>query len=457
MQHSSFSSSFEATSLGLHYFSITFDSPRQALPLKLDTSLTNASVFLSLSKVAEASEPFEVLNDTADYSLRISQTPDQRFSQQLAPQTSLRLVPIHAGAAETLRFAFLHKLTGREMLQGSVPLSSLNSQETAKALGNGFFYQETLGSRRKTLRFMDKSSRFLQPGEGSIKKSSFFCELRLKYVGVSLISNSRDGRSPHELCYFLLENLQCSLLQTSDHVRRLAVSLENLQLQNNSGFCDHFPVILRKAQRKASPSENPWILRVFVQQTNADSQELLTLQDVRVEFSELKVCLEACWKQLCADFFKELATCARVPAPQANPAESSWRTAPVFSRKKDVYIINLVISSIFLNISYKSSPELSSTALRNLYKSLANFENIEFSLPGLLLSHLHDNKSTLCENLLLHFKENFTYDILKVLGCIEILGNPAGLWKHLSTGFRDFLEKPFEEGGKGFFKISFLY
>lgn len=458
MKSSSWSRFFDATALGTHYFTVFLDELR-AIALKLDTSLWNSVVFLTLEKVAPNCEPFEIFNETSDYSLKIRQkSADFRCERTLPPRNSTKYVPDLAERGETLTFAFIHENTGREMLRGEIPLDSWESRPV-NPLGNGFFCKETLESGKKTLRFLDKSS------ENSLEtaakpndlqgKSSVLLEIRLKYVGISLISNSRDGKSPYEIGYFLLENARLSAMETSEDGRDFAFCLENILLQNNSGFGDHFPVILQRNPRKSrenrgnSPEnrENPWVLRVFARQTRRNSRNLLTFEDFRVEIAELKLCLEGAWKSLCAEFSQDLAKCTKVLQIPPNSA-ISWRNVAIVARNKDIYIRKLVISAIFLNISYKSSP-LPTTSLKNLYKSLTNFENIEFSLPGVALTHCFDNKTALCGKLLFHFKENFTYDIVKVLGCIEILGNPVGLWKHISTGFRDFLEKPFEEGGKG--------
>lgn len=51
--------------------------------------------------------------------------------------------------------------------------------------------------------------------------------------------------------------------------------------------------------------------------------------------------------------------------------------------------------------------------------------------------------------LITHCKENLIQQLLKILGSIEIIGNPVGLFKHVAIGVYDLFDKPIEGFIKG--------
>jgi vacuolar protein sorting-associated protein 13A/C len=48
-----------------------------------------------------------------------------------------------------------------------------------------------------------------------------------------------------------------------------------------------------------------------------------------------------------------------------------------------------------------------------------------------------------------HYKDNLTQQLLKILGSIEIIGNPVGLVKNIGIGVYDLFDKPIEGFIKG--------
>lgn len=58
--------------------------------------------------------------------------------------------------------------------------------------------------------------------------------------------------------------------------------------------------------------------------------------------------------------------------------------------------------------------------------------------------------------LMSHYKSQMIRQVLKLLGSLNVIGNPVGLFSNISTGVSDLFEKPAEgfikgplEGGKG--------
>lgn len=80
-------------------------------------------------------------------------------------------------------------------------------------------------------------------------------------------------------------------------------------------------------------------------------------------------------------------------------------------------------------------------------------------LDGIYLENSFDTTSAIATKLMTHYKDKFINLLLKVLGSIELIGNPVGLVKHLARGVYDLIDKPIEgfikgpiEGGIGIAK-----
>jgi vacuolar protein sorting-associated protein 13A/C len=49
----------------------------------------------------------------------------------------------------------------------------------------------------------------------------------------------------------------------------------------------------------------------------------------------------------------------------------------------------------------------------------------------------------------MHYKRNMILQIYKLLGAVNLIGNPAGLFTNIATGLQDLVEKPAEGSVKG--------
>lgn len=90
---------------------------------------------------------------------------------------------------------------------------------------------------------------------------------------------------------------------------------------------------------------------------------------------------------------------------------------------------------------------------------LANIDEAPILLDGIYLENSFDTTSAITSKVITHYKEMFINLLLKVLGSIEFIGNPVGLFKHLAKGVYDLFDKPIEgfikgpiEGGIGIAK-----
>jgi len=120
----------------------------------------------------------------------------------------------------------------------------------------------------------------------------------------------------------------------------------------------------------------------------------------------------------------------------------------------DKYLIErLLLSKIEINFSFISQGDAKEVFKRllsanpiitSLLSSLTNVENVKLILKGSLLENVFGNTNEIINNAIYNYKQSALSQILKILGSIEIFGNPVNLMNSLGTGFKDFIEKPVE-------------
>lgn len=83
----------------------------------------------------------------------------------------------------------------------------------------------------------------------------------------------------------------------------------------------------------------------------------------------------------------------------------------------------------------------------------------QIKLKGIKLTNCFESVDGITSKLTAHFKDQAITEVLKVFGSLNIIGNPVGLFRNISTGVTDLITKPAEgfvkgplEGGLGIMK-----
>jgi len=130
----------------------------------------------------------------------------------------------------------------------------------------------------------------------------------------------------------------------------------------------------------------------------------------------------------------------------------------------NLYIKKLILNALFFNISFqlkkKDASEdgffLLSLLTSVLGTALANLDNAPLTLSGIVLENVFDSKQAIKKKIIDKYKDEATRSIPKLIGSLDIVGNPVGLFNNISTGVVDLVEKPMQgflqgplEGGVG--------
>ena len=155
-------------------------------------------------------------------------------------------------------------------------------------------------------------------------------------------------------------------------------------------------------------------------------------------------------------------------APEFAPLVYStldWVTQPIQSFREVTYIHEIKIFGLQLEISFKhsqqshasdhhpNSDKQSTSIIQNAFKALklsfGNIENAPLNLPPIHLSE----QSTTVPNILKQISARYTreglFSLLRIMGSINIIGNPVGLVVNLGTGIWDLIDKPMTGFVKG--------
>lgn len=81
--------------------------------------------------------------------------------------------------------------------------------------------------------------------------------------------------------------------------------------------------------------------------------------------------------------------------------------------------------------------------------AIGNLDESPISLKNLHLINCFDNSTSLSSKIIQHYKENAVSQLLRIVGSLNIIGNPVGLFYNVTTGFTDLYEKPSQGLVKG--------
>jgi len=93
-----------------------------------------------------------------------------------------------------------------------------------------------------------------------------------------------------------------------------------------------------------------------------------------------------------------------------------------------------------------------------LGNALANLDNAPIELGRLKMKNVFDSGDNITSRLISRYKTDILKTVLKVIGSLDIVGNPVGLIENITTGAFDIVRKPVKgcmkgpiEGTKGIF------
>ena len=451
---SDFSGFFNFTELGVYYFTLK-NQFKQKKSFKVQTVLRNSLILISLSEIKdEVEKPYLLSNEISNFVeiLYKQKGLNDNFYDVIKPYEEKFYMTDRPDLPSTL-FLILRDVRTNKSLQ-EFELDLLKSEEHM-TIGPALFVERSFTERQR--RFNFKSREFEE--EKNEEKISQIMEVHFNSLGLSFISNTGGiSKPPYELCYFLIRDLE--FMVVCDEVSRIfQLVFGDLRWENTGPSRLHFPLVLVRTKEKKSP-----ILNIQIEERKTKAKKLLYLDGFNIQLDDVSITLEKPFIQLVGEYIKEIKSLFNKYKENRDVGAEDlsfpfnllnknnvvyWQTIPFSVSANNLYLRELSIDPVTLKISYKTTPQPQISSLKTFFKALQNIDNASLPLTGLRLTDCFDNKSTLLTKILYRYKEELTLNSYKLLGSVEVLGNPIGLFNHISAGFSDLIEKPLEGLNKG--------
>ncbi|KYR02132.1 vacuolar protein sorting-associated protein 13 family protein [Tieghemostelium lacteum] len=315
--------------------------------------------------------------------------------------------------------------------------------------------------------------------------SEYHLFIRMKGIGISIID-----QTPLELAYISMKELFIQMTQS--HVENtLEIKLAEFQIDNQLVKTE-FPVILASVHDEKTQGKD--FLHLSLVKSTVNNIDYFRYFSVLVQ--ELNVQFEDHWLKVLLDFFSTLPdftnsapTSTINTAGSSSSSSSSSRSSPSLqyyqfepkklyssvdikpksldsSSMKMLYFVLMVLNPIKLNLTlalqndglFQTNHKILSS-IEGLGLSLTKLDRAPITLNGLIMEHPFSSRNTFIEKI----KSSYISQILRqfyiILGSIDAIGNPAGLFRNFGTGVHDFFVEPAQgivkspaEFGKGLAK-----
>lgn len=273
---------------------------------------------------------------------------------------------------------------------------------------------------------------------------------RLEGLGVSLI-NARL----QELCYASFRGVELRYNE-SDLLQNFSVKLKWIQLDNQL-FGGIFPIIVYPTvvpksgkEMNSHPSFSASVCRV-----KDDSHGVLFIKYATLLLQEMSI-------EVDEDFLFALIDFAKFPGASWN-VETEDKLCDerlVLPEPKstfdtsDIYFEALHLQPTLVNLSFVRTERLNAedkpTAQNTLMffvnmltMAIGNINDAPISLNALFIENIRVPIPILLESIQTHYGQSFIYQLHKILGSADFLGNPVGLFNNISSGVLDIFYEPY--------------
>ena len=303
---------------------------------------------------------------------------------------------------------------------------------------------------------------------------------RLSHIGINIIQNTSN--KTREILYLTLRNLEFCLVDTKK-TRTLQAKIRYINIDNNHTYLVNYPVLFTPTEYNKIMKKGKYFLNVFVEKS-LKNEEVNNFKAVQIEIEPFSVKIEDTFLSVIIEFYSALSEVLwPKDAEKSDPLEKRylyqldknirpqfwfWEKDEIPVSNQQTFIDDFILSPIKLNLTFLTKSKGSDISngfavlamfFKALGVALANIDDAPIKLTGLKLENCFDTTSGITSKLISHYKTNLTTEIFKLLGSINILGNPVGLFSQIGTGVSDLIEKPMEgfikgplEGGVGLVK-----
>ncbi|KAG0682611.1 hypothetical protein C6P40_000285 [Pichia californica] len=288
-----------------------------------------------------------------------------------------------------------------------------------------------------------------------IKDEEYYTSVIFNFegIGISLV-NTKDIYQ--ELCYLTIKGIEFHYNE-SDIYQTLSLKMKWLQIDNQL-YTSIYPVILFPSIIPKSSYE--------MKRHPVFSSSIARLKDNTHGVNYIKfatILLQELSIQVDEDFLWALLDFSKIPGAAWNSEIKNelWDQnlqipePPTIRSTDDLYFEALHLQPLQFNISFVRTEHINmrdalttqnalSLATDVLTMAIGNINDAPVRLSALFLENIRTPVPYLIQNISEHYKQAFLYQLYKVLGSADLLGNPVGLFNNISSGVMDMFYEPYQ-------------
>lgn len=285
------------------------------------------------------------------------------------------------------------------------------------------------------------------------KDESYHTKIITKFegFGISLINTRAQ-----ELCYITLRGLEIRYNE-SDLYQNLSVKLKWVQIDNQL-YGGIFPIVLYPSVIPKSGKEmnNHPSFSASICKVKDDSHGVLFIKYATVLLQEMTIEIDEDFLFALIDFTKVPgATWNRVQQDSLCDGNLEIPEPKLLNESSDIYFEALHLQPTLTHLSFvrtervnaedKTSSQNTLTFFFNvLTMAIGNINDAPIKLNALFIENIRVPIPILLESIQTHYGQAFFYQVHKILGSADFLGNPVGLFNNISSGVLDIFYEPYQ-------------
>ena len=297
--------------------------------------------------------------------------------------------------------------------------------------------------------------------------------VNFKGLGISFIDSK-----PQEIIYISLLGVQAEYANSERH-QSFEITLDDFQVDNQLDNAT-YPVLLSQSKKKQTFDQNN-----NNNQENLDPDNSYQAEESRASSSSSKNFMESKFFHFCVilsnfytsiNYFHYISFLLqelhlRVDDKVINRLLDffGWEIGAIHKSNfeienedllsepdksfKKLYVALLHINPMKCNITLRYTEEDYEDKLTNhrnhvktylstVRATVSNIENAPLSLGSLLLENIFNTRPELISRISKHYKQQVIWDIHKIIGSFDLIGNPVNLVTNLGNGVHDFFYEP---------------